>query len=118
MGFFNTLITDLTCPKCGAKNELRIQYKYGHTRQLYYKMGDTITWERANDIGNPALTKVKASGIAESTTCTSCNAECNPEDYDVFIYNNVITAIAPMESMDAYLAADTEGDYVILERGN
>lgn len=57
MGFFNTLITETTCPNCGAKSEIRIQYKYGNTRQLHYSMGDGITWG-GNDIGNPALTKV------------------------------------------------------------
>lgn len=113
MGFFNTLITETTCPNCGAKSEIRIQYKYGNTRQLHYSMGDGITWG-GNDIGNPALTKVKTYGIAESITCTFCNEESIPEEYDVFIIDNTITKITPMESIDDYLASDEE-TYVILE---
>lgn len=112
MGFFNTLITETTCPNCGAKPEIRIQYKYGNTRQLHYSMGDTITWG-GNDVGNPALTKVKAYGIAESITCTACNEECIPEEYDVFIIENKITKFAPIKSIEEYL--DGDGEYVILE---
>jgi hypothetical protein len=112
MGFFNTLFTETTCPRCGAKSEIRIQYKYGNTRQLHHNMGDAITWG-GNDVGNPAFTKVKTYGIAESTTCTLCNEDCIPEEYDVFIIDNTITEITPMKSIDEYLASDES--YVILE---
>ncbi|OQP44230.1 hypothetical protein A4H97_33290 [Niastella yeongjuensis] len=99
MGFYNVLITEMVCPNCGVSSPVRIQYKYGSTRQFEYRVGDTIPWE-GNNIGNPELTNVKAYGIAESTTCPSCNQDKIPEDYDVFIKNNVITGVAPMENND------------------
>ena len=102
MGSFNILITEIICPNCGVSSPIRIQFKYGNTWQLQYKSGDTITWG-GNDIGKPELTNVKAYGIAESTRCLSCNEDKIPEDYDVFIKDNVITGVAPMKNND-YLA--------------
>ena len=59
MGSFNILITEIICPNCGVSSPIRIQYKYGNTCQLQYKIGDSITWG-VNDKGEPELTNVKA----------------------------------------------------------
>jgi hypothetical protein len=115
MGFFNTLILDIECPNCGEKNEARIQFKYGKTWQLKYKLGDTIIWS-GKDIGSPNLTNVKAYGIIESTVCTFCGKPDIPEEYDIFIVNNVIRSISPIESMQDYLVGD--GEYVCLDGEN
>lgn len=112
MGSYNILFTEVTCPNCGAKFKVQIQYKYGNTWQLHYKVGDTITWG-GNDKGRPGLTKVKVYGIAESITCSDCGKNSIPEEYDVFINNDVITSIAPMNNIDDYIAAGKS--YVILE---
>ena len=111
MGSFNILITEIECSNCEVKSPVRIQFKFGNTWQLHYKIGDAITWG-GNDIGNPNLTNVKAYGIAESTICPSCNEDRIPEEYDVFIKDNVITGVAPMKNIDDYLAGNAE--YVVL----
>jgi len=102
MSAYNVLVAEITCPNCGKKSDVHIQYKYGNAAQLKYKIGDTITWG-GNDIGSPALTNVKANGFGESTICPSCNEDKMPEEYDIFIKNTIITGVAPMEK-DEYLA--------------
>ena len=111
MGFFNILTTEIVCPNCGAKSLVQIQFKYGQTRQLKYQLGDAILWG-VNEIGSPVLTNVKAYGIAESTTCSVCNEDKIPEEYDVFIKNNVLTGIVPIKGELEYLSG--EGEYVVL----
>jgi hypothetical protein len=44
MSSFNILITQVVCPNCGAKQQVRIQFKFGNTWQLQYKLGDKISW--------------------------------------------------------------------------
>lgn len=114
MSSYNILITESVCTNCGVKSPVRIQFKFGNTWQLQYRIGDTISWG-GNDIGSPNLTDVKAYGIAESTVCPSCNEDRIPEEYDVFIKNNVITGIAPMENIDDYLPPGNT-EYMVLNR--
>jgi hypothetical protein len=102
MSAYNVLTTEIACPNCGVISTIQIQYKYGNTAQLKYKIGDTIAWG-GNDIGSPELTNVKANGFAESTICPTCKEDKMPEEYDVFIKNNVIAGVAPLEK-DDYLA--------------
>jgi predicted RNA-binding Zn-ribbon protein involved in translation (DUF1610 family) len=111
MGSFNILIVEIACPNCGVKPQVRIQFKFGNTWQLQYKIGDTISWG-GNDIGKPNLIKVKAYGIVESTTCPSCNENSIPEEYDVFINDNVIINVTPIGNINDYLEGN--GIYVIL----
>jgi len=113
MGAFNVLITESVCTNCGVKSPARIQFKYGSTWQFKYRIGDTISWG-GNDYGNPNLKKVKAYGIVESTTCPSCSEDKIPEEYDIFIENNIITGIAPMENINDYLAPGNT-EYVSLQ---
>lgn len=111
MSSFNVLITEVTCPNCGKKHEARIQFKFGNTWQLQYKIGDTVTWG-GNDIGSPDFNEVKAYGIIESTRCPYCNEQNIVEEYDILIKKNVIMGISPMASMENYLGEN--GEYFVV----
>jgi len=80
------------------------------TRQLEYKVGDTIIWG-VNEIGNPGIRKVKAYGIIENEDCQYCKAKLH-EDYDVFIEKDVIINISPIRDISEYL--EGHGEYVVL----
>jgi len=84
MGSFNILVAEVKCPDCGKKHNGRIQFKFGNTWQLYYKVSDTITWG-GNDLGSPDLKKVKLYGMIESTVCPFCDKDHIPENYDIFV---------------------------------
>lgn len=113
MSSFNILIVEIACPNCGKKSQARIQFKFGNTWQLEYKIGDTITWG-GNDIGSPNLVKVKVYGIIESTVCPFCNKNNIPEEYDLFIEDNVIISVSPIENIQDYLHGN--GEYVPLDK--
>lgn len=111
MGLFNTLITEIPCPDCKKKHEARVQYKFGNTRQLKYRVGDTITWG-GNDVGTPDLNEVKVYGIIESETCPFCSKSNIPEEYDIFIKENVIISISTIACMGDYVNGN--GEYFLL----
>ncbi|SDF54753.1 hypothetical protein [Chitinophaga filiformis] len=111
MSSFNVLITEVACPDCEKRHEARIQFKFGNTWQLQYKIGDKVTWG-GNDIGIPNLNEVNAYGIIESTKCPYCNKQDIVEEYDILIKNDVIMGISPMASMENYLGEN--GEYFVV----
>jgi len=113
MSAFNILITELQCSNCKAFFKGRIQFKFGDTWQVEYKIGDKIMWG-GNDIGKPGLKGVKVYGILESNHCPSCNYEILQNEYDIFIENDVIKKIELLSDISDYLA-DEEGNYRIYE---
>lgn len=111
MSSFNILIAEITCPSCRKNCEVKIQFKYGNTWQLIYKLGDLITWG-GNDIGNPNYDRIKVYGIIESPTCPFCMKSVIPEEYDILVIKNKITRISPLSEIRDYLNGN--GEYVIL----
>jgi hypothetical protein len=71
MGFFNELIVSVQCSDCNNVYETRIQFKFGATRQLEYKIGNKVIWG-FNEIGKPDLTKVKVYGVLGDDVCPIC----------------------------------------------
>lgn len=112
MGYFNTLITEMSCPNCGEKHEARIQFKFGNTLQLHFNIGDPLQWG-GNDIGSPDMKKVKLYGVIESTACPFCGQDSFPEEYDIFVQDNIIMSISPIVRPEDYYNGN--GDYFILE---
>jgi hypothetical protein len=111
MGAFNTLITEVSCGNCGRPYEGRIQFKFGNTWQFNYQIGDTLGWG-GNDQGIAHLAKVKVWGTLESPdTCTYCGYP-NPEEWDIFMENDVIKSVEAKENVDDYLAVND--DYITL----
>jgi hypothetical protein len=113
MSSFNILITEITCPNCGEKSKARIQFKFGNTWQLEYRIRDTITWG-GNDIGDPNLSKVKVYGIIESSVCPFCKRSSIPEEYDIIIEDDVIINFSPIENIQDYI--DGNGEYIPLDK--
>ena len=111
MGTFNTLHTNIICENCGRQYPTRIQFSYGNTWLLDYKIGDKITWG-GNDTGIPDLPKVKAYGSVESTLCPFCNYESPNDQYDVIIEHDVIKSVQVAESLDDY--NEGGGEYKVL----
>jgi len=117
MGSYNILITDIQCPGCGKKNEAHIQFKYANTWQHKYRIGDALLWSNTRyDLGSASIRRVKAYGIIESTQCTFCNENILPEEYDVFIEDNVLRSCGTIEDPEDYLQySPGEGCYFVLE---
>ncbi|MBZ5858558.1 hypothetical protein [Flavihumibacter profundi] len=111
MSSFNILIAEIACPSCGNKSQVRIQFKFGNTWQLKYRVGDIITWG-GNDTGSPNLGQVKVYGIIESSTCPFCKKNAIPEEYDILVVNNEITSVTPLVEIQDYLKGN--GEFVIL----
>lgn len=112
MGAYNILISEISCPDCSGKHMGRIQFKFGNTFQFIYNVGEVVKWG-GNDIGSPDLKNIKAYGIIESTTCPLCKNNNIIEEYDIFIENNIIKCISPIENIDDYLLDISE--YVVLK---
>lgn len=112
MGAYNILNVEVNCLNCNKKYSGRIQFKYGNTWQIEYKIGDKISWG-GNEIGAPNRQKVKVYGVLENDVCPHCGQANNLYEVDIFIENDVITKIQPMESIEDYFD-DDEGNFRIL----
>ncbi|UPK67367.1 hypothetical protein [Chitinophaga filiformis] len=113
MSAFNVLITDVQCLNCRRQYSGRIQFKYGNAAFLQYHIGDTVKWGR-NNIGNSDFKKVNVYGIAEADSCPLCDSDKIIEEFDIFIEDNVIIRITPMESIGLYLEGGSS-EYVVME---
>jgi hypothetical protein len=111
MGAYNVLITDVQCSNCKNFYEGKIQFKYGDTWQLQYRIGDKIKWG-GNDTGVPNVEKIKAYGILETDRCPICNqlnAQC---EFDIYIEKDVIIQVGNMRDISDYFT--NEGNYQVL----
>lgn len=111
MGAYNILIANVQCSNCKNTYEAKIQFKYGDTWQLEYRMGDKIKWG-GNDIGVPDSEKVKVYGILESDTCPMCDQINLENEFDIYLMTDIITSINKMESINDYFINDE--DYKII----
>ena len=64
MGAFNEVEGDAVCSHCGLNARFVVQFKYGDTWQLEYRLGDKLRWG-GNDEGEPGLPRVVVEGIGE-----------------------------------------------------
>lgn len=103
MGFYNKLFAEVACEYCKAKSPGIIQFKYGTVAQLDYHIGDKLAWNGFLEIGHSSLDAVKAYGIIESIDCPFCHRPDIPEEYDIFITNNVLTGLAIVQDFMAYV---------------
>ena len=107
MGFFNILKTETICSNCSKPFPVYIQFKFGHTRQLEYQLGDKLYWDRGgkwrtNDIGKPYLPAVTVYGIAEGNVCPHCS-HSNAEEFDIRVENDTIISVNTMTDYKNYL---------------
>lgn len=111
MGFFNDLVTDIQCSNCNNFYQARIQYKFGATRQLEYRLGDKIIWGY-NEVGKPDISKVKVYGILGNDDCPICHKRNQNEEFDIYLEKDVITKVDKMQDAKDFLIA--EGCYKVL----
>jgi hypothetical protein len=108
MGAFNTVIVDLNNPASGSPTKLRIQFKFGETRQHIYHIGDTLKWG-GNDIGPPDARYVVVDGAVEGDPPPGIG-----EDFEVYIKDGVIEKVQP--STGKFDFVNSEDTYIILEQ--
>ena len=117
MGLFNVLNATVQCPHCGREYEARVQFNFGATRQLEYRLGDILAWGY-NEIGVPRLPRVKAYGMIENSEYPKCGVTLETykeNEFDVFIENDVPISVVPMAVYEDYLVnPKTKGDYKVL----
>jgi len=106
MGLFNILNTEITCSTCSKPFSVRIQFKFGHTRQLEYQLREKLIWDgggkwRTNDIGQPNLPAVNVYGIAEEYVCPHC-AHPNEEEFDIRVEKDTIVSAKAMTDYKNY----------------
>ena len=110
MSSFNVLIANIKCPNCENTYEGRVQFKYGDTWQLEYRIGDKLKWG-GNEIGKPSAKKVKVYGILESDTCPVCAGENKNNEFDILVEDGVIVGVSKLINYDY----QDEGKYIVLE---
>ena len=110
MGSFNVLTTTVKCSNCKNIYQGRIQFRYGNTWQIEYRIGDKLEWG-GNQIGNPNEKKVKAYGILESELCPACGKVNKNNEFDILVENSVLVNVTIMQNYDY----EGEGNYMVLE---
>ena|SRR3569623_2353010 len=110
MSAYNTVTAELACPRCGAVSQVHCQFKFGHTRQLRYRLGDTLQWG-GNDHGKPGQHHVVVDGCVEGP-CPACRHD---GDWDVYVHvkENVIHGVEKDDGR--FLRALIEKGYAELE---
>jgi hypothetical protein len=104
MGFFNELITNVECSNCGNSCEARIQFKFGDTSQLEYKIGDKLAWG-GNDVGRPNIKKVKVYGTLPDNECPICHY--SNDEFDIYLEMDVLVKVCKMKDIREYLGTET-----------
>lgn len=100
MGLYNRLAVYRKCPNCSHIFEDQIQYKYGFTRQLEYKLEDRISWSgTSNDEGDPKIQTVKVLGIFEEEHCPSCRIRLD-EDIQIIIHKDILKSCIELSTDD------------------
>lgn len=112
MGSFNILFAEISCSNCGNKYEGKIQFKFGNTWQLRYRIGEVLKWG-GNDIGAPGLLKVKVYGILESDICPVCRQINKNNEFDIFLEQDVIKSVSILNHLSSYSL--NEGNYEVIE---
>lgn len=90
MGAFNVVLVEIESPDNGCMYPVRIQFKYGDVRQYEYELGDHVKWG-GNDEGIPCARRVVVDGCLEGDPPSGSF----PEDYEIYITNNIITSVVP-----------------------
>jgi len=112
LGAFNILKVSLQCESCRHTYPANIQFKFGHTWQIEYEVGDRVKWG-GNDIGFANTPYVKVYGIAESSVCPSCQ-KANNDEFDMIVKNDLIVGLETLEDINRYLST-RDGNYFVVE---
>lgn len=72
MGAYNQVKASVLCPNCLNAVEVDVQFKYGNTNGICYKVGDEIVWG-GNEIGVSQAGEVLIEG--EAVLCPLCGYE-------------------------------------------
>ncbi|MBC6448239.1 hypothetical protein [Actinokineospora xionganensis] len=101
MPAYNTVTAErpAVCPVCGLEQLRDVQFTFGETWQLAYRVGDRIKWG-ANDSGEPGHPRVGVAGYGED--CVRCGAVDPVERYDIVIADDVIASVTPADGSVRY----------------
>jgi len=88
MSAFNLVSSKNICPVCGELGDFLVQFKFGNTWQLKYKVGDFIKWG-GNDIGTPGIRRVRVEGIGGP--CPHCKTD--NFEFDIFVSEDRIECV-------------------------
>jgi hypothetical protein len=80
MGAFNRISAKLVCPSCGFLVDVVVQFKYGRTWLIDYKLGDELQWGGL-ERGERGRRHVVVDGCVEK----QC-ANCRYEEWDVYVH--------------------------------
>lgn len=72
MGLYNTLRTELVCPRCGNRGEMEINMYFGFRNLFTLHLGDTYPWKPRvlpRNGGRPPGGNIDGEGYAECPTC-------------------------------------------------
>jgi hypothetical protein len=94
------LVDDDECPHCHSMIRRTIQFAYGDTRLVDYRLGQCLQWG-GNDVGERGHRRVRVSGFAES--CAVCG-EATDTLYEVVIERDCLTSVQAVGTSDQELA--------------
>ena len=72
MAAFNTLLTVLTCPHCGHRGDMEVEFRFGRRDQLRYRLGDRLVWTGgggAKPLRRPADGNLTGDGYVDCPHC-------------------------------------------------
>jgi hypothetical protein len=105
---YNRLHFDYSKREADRVTKYIVQFKFGNCRLFDYQMGDELRWG-GNDRGEPGKRRVVVRGVAE----TDDGISDDPEDWLIFIENEVIKSVEPDDGRYEFTNPDDYG--IVLE---
>ena len=105
MGLYNTLDTEMTCPRCGAESNMEIECFFGLKNQIEYKLGDRVEWRLGKAVqngGRPEGGNLDGEGYAECPICK--------RDFFILmvVVNDIIQGVKVNPDKKPYICEDSE----------
>ncbi len=111
MGIVNKLSFEWTEPQSKKTYNLKLQFQYAETWLYEYKIGDTLKWgNNRYDEGDKTAREVLIEAIVEDESLSGII----PEDFEIFMKDNVIVDAWPLEDKKEYFKL--HNTYIILKK--
>ncbi len=72
MGVYNTLTTDMQCPRCGQSHEIEVDLYFGFRNMISYRLGDKYQWGAGQSVkkgARPPDGNLDGEGYVECPVC-------------------------------------------------
>jgi hypothetical protein len=91
---YNTLLADVECPFCRAKDPIGIQFEYGFLDFTRYELGDGLLWDSNREWCAGVHVYQGESHVEGLAFCQNCDKYF---DVMIFLTDNIFVSVMPKQ---------------------